>query len=292
MNVDGQQWAGHRVSWERRERVATVRCFNPDRGLMDPQMEQELLDVVLLLESMADLRVVIITGGNPDVFIRHYDVAELHRRSQNMRERGLRFDATRPVPAAPIHKLLTLIAQSRLVYIAALNGTALGGGFEIALGCDLRVVQDGDYPLGLPEINLGLLPGAGGTQRLSRLLGESRAMEFMLLGRTLRPAEMVSLGLAQACVSDALSHAQALAEQITLRPAKACAHIKALVRGARDWPLSHGEGMERTFFCDCMIDDAAQPLMQAVGSNERSIALAPPAAALELPSPIRLRQTK
>jgi enoyl-CoA hydratase/carnithine racemase len=243
---------------------------------MDPQMEQELLDVVHQLESMADLRVVIITGGSPDVFIRHYDVAELHRRSQNMRERGLRFDPKRPVPPSPIHKLLALIAQSRLVYVAALNGTAMGGGFEIALGCDLRVVQDGDYLLGLPEINLGLLPGAGGTQRLSRLLGESRAMECLLLGRTLQPAEMVSLGLAQACVSDALSHAQALAEQITLRPARACAHIKALVRGAQDGPLSHGEALERTFFCDCMIDDDAQPLMDAVGSHERSIAQAPP----------------
>jgi len=276
MNSDGEQWAGQRVSWAQRERVATVRCFNPDKGLMDPQMEQELLEVVQRLESRADLRVVIITGGSPDVFIRHYDVAELHRRSQNMRERGLRFDAKRPVPPSPIHKLLTLIAQSRLVYIAALNGTAMGGGFEIALGCDLRVVQDGDYPLGLPEVNLGLLPGAGGTQRLTRLLGESRAMEFMLLGRTLRPSEMVALGLAQACVSDALAHAQALADQITRRPAKACAHIKALVRAAQGGPLSHGEALERTLFCDCMIDDDAQPLMQAVGAHERSIAQAPP----------------
>jgi len=276
MNSDGEQWAGQRVSWAQQERVATVRCFNPDKGLMDPQMEQELLEVVQRLESRADLRVVIITGGSPDVFIRHYDVAELHRRSQNMRERGLRFDPKRPVPPSPIHKLLTLIAQSRLVYIAALNGTAMGGGFEIALGCDLRVVQDGDYPLGLPEVNLGLLPGAGGTQRLTRLLGESRAMEFMLLGRTLRPSEMVPLGLAQACVSDALAHAQALADQITRRPAKACAHIKALVRAAQDGPLSQGEALERTLFCDCMIDDDAQPLMQAVGAHERSIAQAPP----------------
>ena len=276
MNSDGEQWAGQRVSWAQQERVATVRCFNPDKGLMDPQMEQELLEVVRQLESRADLRVVIITGGSPDVFIRHYDVAELHRRSQNMRERGLRFDAKRPVPPSPIHKLLTLIAQSRLVYIAALNGTAMGGGFEIALGCDLRVVQDGDYPLGLPEVNLGRLPGAGGTQRLTRLQGESRAMEFMLLGRTLRPTEMVALGLAQACVSDALAHAQALADQITRRPAKACAHIKALVRAAQDGPLSHGEALERTFFCDCMIDDDAQSLMQAVGAHQRSIAQAPP----------------
>ncbi|MFM8767538.1 MAG: enoyl-CoA hydratase/isomerase family protein [Rubrivivax sp.] len=276
MNGDGGQWVGRRVSWEQKERVATVRCFNPDQGLMDPQMEQELFEVVQQFESMADLRVVIITGGSPDVFIRHYDVAELHRRSQKMRERGLRFDAARPVPPSTIHKLLTLIGQSRLVYIAALNGTAMGGGFEIALGCDLRVVQEGDYLLGLPEVNLGLLPGAGGTQRLTRLLGESRAMEFMLLGRTLRPAEMVPLGLAQACVGDALSHAQALAEQITLRPAKACAHIKALVREAQDRPLSRGEALERTFFCDCMIDDDAQPLMQAVGAHERSIAQAPP----------------
>lgn len=247
-------------------------------GLMDPQMEAELFGAIRHVESLPGLRTVILTGSQPDVFIRHYDVAELHRRSQGMRERGMKFSSQRLVPAAPIHELIETIAKSPLVYIAAINGSAMGGGFELALACDLRVVQDGDYELGLPEINLGLLPGAGGTQRLARLLGESRAMEFLLLGRVLQPAQAVELGLAQACVKDALAHAQVLAQQIELRPARACAHIKTLVRGARDWPLERGEGLERTFFCDCMVDAAAQPLMHAVASKQRSISQPPPAA--------------
>lgn len=258
--------------------TAIVRCSNPDHGLMDPKMEAELLEVVRYTEFIPELRVVILTGGQPDVFIRHYDVAELHRRSQGMRQRGLKFSQERLVPAALIHELIDTIARSHRIFIAALNGSAMGGGFELALGCDLRVVQSGDYELGLPEVNLGLLPGAGGTQRLARLLGESKAMELLLLGRVLRPSEAVNLGLAQACVDDALSHAKRLAEQLSRRPARACAHIKALVRGARDWPLGTGEAMERTFFCDCMVDDSAQPLMQAVGSHQRSISHIPPEA--------------
>lgn len=242
---------------------------------MDPPMERELLELVKRLDSTRNVRTVIFTGGQPDVFIRHYDVAELHRRGQGMRQRGLKFSLERHVPRAPIHEAMAIMASSPLIFIAALNGSAMGGGFELALACDLRVVQEGHYELGLPEVNLGLLPGAGGTQRLARLLGESRAMEMLLLGRVLRPADLVTLGLAQACVPDALAHALGLAEQLALRPARACAHIKTLVRGARDWPLPQGEGIERTLFCDCMVDDEAQAPMSDVGSKQRSISQAP-----------------
>lgn len=273
MNID--DWSGQRVSCEAHGQTAIVRFHNADMGLMDATMERELLDVVRLLEGVPALRAVVLTGGQPDVFIRHYDVSALCSRAEIMRKKGLQFSTDRIVPKAPIHDAMELISKSRLLYIAALNGTAMGGGFELALACDLRVVQEGDHELGLPEINLGLLPGAGGTQRLARLLGESRAMEMLILGRVVRPAELVQLGLAQACVKDALAHATMLAEQIALRPERAARHIKALVRGARDWPLPEGEGFERTLFCDCMVDPEAQPLMHQVASHQRSIA-APP----------------
>lgn len=275
MAANSTNGSAERVSLQLHEKTAVVRFSNPDAGLMDPTMEVELLEVVRRLEDMREVRTVILTGGQADVFIRHYDVAELHRRAQGMRERGLQFSMDRPVPRAPIHEAMAAIASSRLIYVAALNGSAMGGGFELALACDLRVVQEGPYELGLPEVNLGLLPGAGGTQRLARLLGESRAMEFLLLGQVLDPTQMVSLGLAQACVPDALAHALQLAEQLALRPARACSHIKTLVRGARDWPLAYGEGAERTLFCDCMVDEQAQPLMSEVGSQDRSISQPP-----------------
>jgi len=275
MGANSTNWSAKRVSLQMQGHTAVVRFSNPDSGLMDATMEHELLGVVKHLEGMHEVRTVIFTGGQPDVFIRHYDVAELHRRAQGMRQRGLKFTLDRQVPPAPIHEAMAIMSSSRLIFIAALNGSAMGGGFELALACDLRVVQEGEYELGLPEVNLGLLPGAGGTQRLARLLGESRAMELLLFGRVLRPAELVSLGLAHSCVPDALGHALQIAEQLALRPARACAHIKMLVRGARDWPLPYGEGVERTLFCDCMVDEEAQVPMSDVGSQHRSISQAP-----------------
>lgn len=275
MAADSTDWSGQRVSLQLHGPTAIARFSNPDAGLMDPTMEHELLALVKHLDGARKARTVIFTGGQPDVFIRHYDVAELHRRAQGMRQRGMTFSLQRHVPRSPIHEAMDIMVNSPLIFIAALNGSAMGGGFELALACDMRVVQEGNYELGLPEVNLGLLPGAGGTQRLARLLGESRAMELLLLGCVLRPGELVALGLAQACVPDALAHALGLAEQLALRPARACAHIKTLVRGARDWPLTQGEAIERTLFCDCMVDDEAQSPMNDVGSKHRSISQAP-----------------
>ncbi len=276
MAPDTNNWAGERVSLDFEGSTAIVRCSNPDRGLMDAAMEQELLQVIQRLQAWPEGRVVIVTGGQAGVFIRHYDVAVLHARASAMRARGLQFSPERLVPQAAIHEVIEAIGRSRLIFIAAINGVAMGGGFELALGCDLRVVQEGDYPLGLPEVNLGLLPGAGGTQVLTALLGEARAMECMLLGRTLVPRELPPLGLAQACVPDVLAHARELARQIAMRPARACAHIKTLVRGLRGETPARRAGLERTYFCDCMVDDDAQPLMRDVGAGVRTIDAPPP----------------
>ena len=284
MALDTNNWAGTRVALDFEGATAIVRCFNPDQGLMDEAMEEELLQVMQRLAAWPEGRVVIVTGGQPGVFIRHYDVAVLQARASAMRARGMAFSRERLVPRAGIHEVIDAIGRSPLIFIAALNGTAMGGGFELALGCDLRVVQDGDYALGLPEVNLGLLPGAGGTQALTALLGESRAMEYMLLGRVLAPAEVVALGLAQACVPDALAHGRELARQILLRPARACAHIKTLVRGLRGESPAQREGLERTFFCDCMVDDGAQSLMRDVGAGVRRIEQPPPPLASAMDS--------
>jgi len=79
--------------------------------------------------------------------------------------------------------------------IAAINGNCLGAGFEFTLCCDLRIAEDGPYRIGLPEVTVGILPGGGGTQRLPRLIGMPRALEYMLLGRTFNPREAATLGL-------------------------------------------------------------------------------------------------
>src|SRR5438067_5592605 len=98
-------------------------------------------------------------------------------------------------------EILLKIERTPKVFVAAINGHALGGGLEIALACDFRFAAEGDYRIGLPEVNLGLLPGNGGTQRLTRLLGRTRALDMLLSGQPVQPARALELGLVDRLIS-------------------------------------------------------------------------------------------
>jgi enoyl-CoA hydratase/carnithine racemase len=134
------------------------------------------------------------------------------------------------------------MAAADQVFIAYLAGHALGGGLEIALACDLRLAAPGGYKLGTPEVNLGLLPGNGGTQRLTRLLGPSRALDLLLTGRTFGPDEAVQWGLVSALMeADA---AQEFAERLAAGPQLAIAAIKRCVYEGGQLPLDDGLALE------------------------------------------------
>lgn len=272
MDLDVTEWVGTRVSMSLSSATAVVQFFNPPHGYMDEAMEAELALVLDRLEHWPQGRVVILTGRDPGVFIRHYDVKILHKRAQFFLAKGKSFSMDRPVPNGGIHDCLERIDKSPLIFIAAINGVAMGGGFELALGCDIRVVQEGDYQLGLPELNLGLLPGAGGTQAFAKLLGTSRSLFYLLTAKVFNPQEVLALGLASACVNDVLDCAQNLAQGIEAAPARACANIKQLVRNAGGWNKAEGLAAERTLFCDCMADPQALPLIEAVALGQRTIA--------------------
>lgn len=254
--------------------IAEIVFTSADAGLMDVTMEEELLAAIQAVTSRSEIRVCVLAGGEQGVFIRHYDLKVLASKADAMAKRGLTFDTDRPVPEAPIHIAMRLMEASDVIFICAMTGTAMGGGFELSLACDLRVVQAGDHIFGLPEINLGILPGAGGTQRLPQIVGQSRALHMTLTGDVLTAEEMVTAGIASACVADARAEAMALAQRMADKPARAAAHIKRLVRqahGTRPQDLAD----ERTLFCDLMVQPDAARLLGEGASGKRVITDAP-----------------
>jgi len=250
-------------------RIAVLRFHNPPRGFMDGVTEAELEAALDEIERTEDLRVIVLTGAQAGVFIRHYDVGLLEERAREMRARGLTFSPDRPVPESPIHRCLNRIEASPRIFIAALNGTAMGGGYELALACDLRIAQAGDYRIGLPESNIGLLPGAGGTQRLARLIGPAKALEVILLGRTFTPAQAAAAGLVnECCPGPALERALEFAARLATKQPRALAHIKRLLRAA---DVGTAFADERTLFCDLMVDTRSIELMAQMNAGERRI---------------------
>lgn len=145
------------------------------------------------------------------------------------------------------HEVLDRIGRTPKIFIAAINGHALGGGLELALACDLRFAGDGKYRIGLPEVTLGILPGNGGTQRLPRLIGKTKALDLMITGRTVGPQEALDLGIVdrvfpqEDLMSGTLEYANRLAQGATY----AIGLIKLSVNEGLELPLSGGLAVER-----------------------------------------------
>jgi enoyl-CoA hydratase len=212
----------------------------------------------------ANVRVVVITGGAPGYFIRHFSIAALLQLAEPLRDSGRQWPDNATYNGGFFDKAMALCETMPKPVIAAISGTALAGGFEFTLACDLRIAEDGDYLIGLPEANLGLLPGAGGTQRLPRTIGTAAALMHILLGEALTPREAERRGLVHETVDGkALDRAMALARRLSSHPGEALANIKRLVRGAMDTPLAQGQALERNLFLKLCISEAGLDRMRA-----------------------------
>jgi len=145
-----------------------------------------------------------------------------------------------------------------------LSAAALAGGFEFALSCDLRIAEDGDYLIGLPEAQLGLLPGAGGTQRLPRTIGMPAALMHILMGVPLAPRDAEKKGLVHETVGGkALDRAMDIARRLSRHTPASLAYIKRLVRNATETPLAQGLALERNLFLKLCISDAGLARMRS-----------------------------
>ena len=221
-----------------RDGVALVTIDRPEaRNALSFALLADLAEALEALEADAACRVVVVTGSGARAFAAGADIVELA-------------DQTPERLAAEGHfTAWDRIAAIGLPLIAAVRGYALGGGCELAMACDMIVAGD-DAQFGQPEIRLGVMPGAGGTQRLTRAVGTALAMELILTGRTLDAHEAKSAGLVTMVVpaDQAVNAALDLAATIATMPPLAVRAAKRSVLAAANLPLAEGLRQERAAF--------------------------------------------
>ena len=219
--------------------VATVTIDRPDdRNALNATVRSELKAALPAIEE-SDVRVVVLTGSEEcNAFVAGADVTEL--RDRDLLEQ--REASARPRVYEVVDELATPV-------IAAVNGHALGGGLELAMACDVRIAKRGGK-LGQPEINLGIIPGGGGTQRLPRLVGEGQAMRLILSGELIDAEEAGDIGLVeQVCDSDGFDDRVAeLAGAIAEKSPLALEFAKESVRAASRTSLDEGIDYEAQLF--------------------------------------------
>jgi enoyl-CoA hydratase len=252
------------VTVERLGAVALIRYANPPFGTMTGAGSNEMLDAVSAAVDDAAVRVIVITGGVPGIFIRHYDVGELSGAADAMEHAPMPPAAPGPGARPPgFHGLTDLIAAADKPVIAAINGLCMGGGFELSLACDLRIAGRDVEAIGLPETRVGIFPGGGGTQRLPRVIGEAKAVEVILRGLTFSGPDAQALGIVHECAPDPLARALEIAAELATRGAEGLAFAKRLTRAALDRPLAEGLADERRSFGAVMRTASAREALRA-----------------------------
>ena len=262
-----------------------------DRGIVD-----DLDELVRRADADESVGAVVLTGAHPERFVAHYDVRELlegARQSPTVGRRAASASlravgalrrlpqgegALERTPAAGLaqlerfHAVLSGMGRSGAVFIAALNGSAMGGGCELGLACDFRLMADGEHGVGQPEILFAFPPGGGGTQRLVRLLGPSKALRLMLDGGPLTPPEAAELGLVDdvAPAGELIERAVTLGERLGSRAKHAVAACKRCVYEGGSLPLEDGLRLERAEFIAALGSDEAEAAMAAYVADHQT----------------------
>ncbi len=271
------------------EQIGIIEFYNPPHNFMTAGMVRELDELTRSWAADPAIRAVILTSGIEGLFISHYEIKDILEMFKPLQEtparlRGLNtlacritgsllrlLDAFQPaigrkvesrllatklsgvVELECIHRVFRRLETMPKVVIAALNGEALGGATELSLACDFRLMADGDYRFGLPEATVAIIPGAGGTQRMTRLLGFGKALELMLEGAMLTPQEAFKFGLLHRVLpaDELLPEALELARRMAKRPPASVAGIKRAVRIGGSLPLNRGLEVEKSAFFNC-----------------------------------------
>jgi enoyl-CoA hydratase len=164
------------------EGIAVISLGSANRIYFDGEMGDALTENLQEFAGDPNIRVVIVTGGAPGYFNRHFSIPALIEFAEAVRASGRQWPDSATYHGGFFDMAMALCESMPKPVIAAISGTTLAGAFEFALACDLRIAEEGEYLIGLPEAELGLLPGAGGTQRLPRTIGTAAALMHIFMG--------------------------------------------------------------------------------------------------------------
>ncbi|MGA0032251.1 MAG: enoyl-CoA hydratase/isomerase family protein [Burkholderiales bacterium] len=241
-------------------RTSDVKTVTVDKGVavvifnrpqvmnaLNLQLREEIMALCSDLDADPEVKVIVFTGAGDRAFCAGADLKERGKRSTEDLYAERRFFRARWVSA---------IAGIAKPTIAAINGYCLGGGFEVALQCDLRIASD-NATFGLPEVTLGFLPGAGGTQRLPRAIGLQKAKEMILTGKRIDAAEAERLGVVLRVVprAELMPEALRLAAAIAKNPPIAVMQAKVAMNASQETMLSSGVQAENEAWLACMLSD-------------------------------------
>lgn len=230
------------VSWSKQSQIAKIVIDNPPVNILSADVIEQLNLVIDEIESDSEIKAVIITGEGDKAFVAGGDIKGfpewMGKGVDEAKKKSLWLQE-------PLNKLERLSQPT----IAAINGVALGGGCELALCCDIRIAEE-QIKIGLPEIKLGLFPGAGGTQRLSRLVGKAKAKEMIFTGEPLSAEEAKQIGLVNHIVpkGKSLEKALGIAESITNFSLPALSFAKRSIDIGFEQPLEEGLVTEAEYF--------------------------------------------
>ncbi len=228
--------------------IGTIRLDRPPMNALDIAAQEELREAADEAARRDDVRAVILYGGEK-VFAAGADVKEMQAMDH----------AAMVARARPLQDAFTAVASLPKPVVAAVAGYALGGGCELMLCADYRIAAE-NATFGQPEILLGLIPGAGGTQRLARLVGPAKAKDMIFTGRMVKAPEALAIGLADRVVpaGEVYEAAHAWAARLARGPAIALRAAKESIDGGLDTDLDTGLAMERTWFASLFATQDAQ----------------------------------
>jgi enoyl-CoA hydratase/carnithine racemase len=248
---------GEFVRLEVEDGVGTIRIDRPKMNALDKQVQEEIRAAAAEATDRDDVRAVVVYGGER-VFAAGADIKEMADMSY----------ADMVKRSGALQSALTAVARIPKPVVAAVTGYALGGGCELALCADIRIAAD-NATLGQPEILLGIIPGAGGTQRLTRLVGPSRAKDLIFSGRFVKADEALSIGLVDRLVpaADVYTEAVAWAKQFTGAAALALRAAKESIDRGLEVDLDTGLEIERQQFAALFATEDRATGMQSFIEN-------------------------